>query len=128
MLEAIAGMLDTETPEDDARREAMEEAGVRLGQLYGVGQFWSVPAFATETIDYYLAPYTCGDRIEAGGGHPDEQEHITVHELGLEDLWAMFERNEIKDVKAVVLLMALRIREPHLFEKSDDLPAHSFVR
>lgn len=115
MLEAIAGLLDGDDPRDDARREAMEEAGVRLGPLRSIGQFWSIPAFTMEKIDYYLAPYSAADRIEAGGGHPDEQEHITVHEIALADLWAMFERHEIKDVKVAILLMALRIENGRLF-------------
>lgn len=114
MMEAIAGLID-EDAESCTRREALEEAGVRLGDLIHIGQIWSIPSVVTEKIDYYLAPYRAADRIEAGGGHPDEQENITVYELSLDALWTMMARKELADGKLVILLMALRLRRPDLF-------------
>ncbi|MDF0544821.1 NUDIX hydrolase [Sphingobium sp. H39-3-25] len=114
MLEAIAGIMEDD-PESCARREAMEEAGVRLASLQHVGQIWSIPSVSTEKIDYFLAPYAQEDRIAEGGGHPDEQENITVHELALADLWTMHQRKQINDGKLVILLMALKIERPDLF-------------
>jgi nudix-type nucleoside diphosphatase (YffH/AdpP family) len=114
MLEAIAGVLEDE-PADCARREALEEAGVRLGDLHHIGQIWSIPAVTSEKIDYFLAEYRAGDRVEAGGGLIDEQENITVHELTLDDLWTRLANKEIADGKLAILLMALRLRRPDLF-------------
>ncbi|MCP1470778.1 nudix-type nucleoside diphosphatase (YffH/AdpP family) [Sphingobium sp. OAS761] len=114
MMEAIAGLID-ETAESCARREALEEAGVRLDALAHIGQIWSIPSVVTEKIDYFLAEYRADDRIEDGGGHPDEQENITVHELSLDMLWTMMARKEIADGKLAILLMALRLRRPDLF-------------
>lgn len=114
MLEAIAGLLEDE-PEDCARREAMEEAGVELGALVHLGQIWSIPSVVTEKIDYYLAEYSAEDRIAAGGGLDEEQENITVHELPLDTLWTMMANKEISDGKLAITLMALRLRRPDLF-------------
>ncbi|HAF42894.1 MAG TPA: NUDIX hydrolase [Sphingobium sp.] len=114
MMEAIAGLIDEEA-ERCARREAMEEAGVRLGDLVHVGQIWSIPSVVTERIDYFLAAYRAQDRIETGGGLPDEQENITVHEPSLDTLWTMMVRRELTDGKLAILLMALRLRRPDLF-------------
>ncbi|KMS58409.1 MULTISPECIES: NUDIX domain-containing protein [Sphingobium] len=114
MLEPIAGILEDE-PANCARREALEEAGVRLGDLFHLGQIWSIPSVVTEKIDYYLAEYRAEDRIAAGGGLAEEQEHITVHELPLDDLWTRFADKRIGDGKLAITLMALRLRRPDLF-------------
>lgn len=115
MLEAIAGKLDSDDPEECARREAMEEAGVRLGALSHVGCIWPMAASATERLDYFLATYDDADRIAAGGGLVEEQENITVHEIALTELWARYETNRLPDGKLVTVLLALRVRRPDLF-------------
>lgn len=114
MLEAIAGILEDE-PAECARREALEEAGVQLGDLLHIGQIWSIPSVTTEKIDYFLAEYQASDRIAAGGGLDEEQENITVHELPLDELWTMFAQKRINDGKLAISLMALRLRRPDLF-------------
>ena len=114
MMEAIAGILE-DNPADCTRREAMEEAGVRLGELVHLGEIWSIPSVVTEKIDYSLAPYSAQDRVAAGGGLVEEQENISVHELPLDTLWTMMARKEIADGKLAILLMALRLRQPALF-------------
>jgi nudix-type nucleoside diphosphatase (YffH/AdpP family) len=115
LIEAIAGKLDSDDPEECTRREAMEEAGVRLGTLDHLGQFWTIPAIATERLDYYLAEYADADRVGLGGGLADEQENITVHERPLADLWARYETGRLPDAKLVTLLLALRVKRPELF-------------
>jgi nudix-type nucleoside diphosphatase (YffH/AdpP family) len=115
MIEAIAGQLDSDNPAECARREAMEEAGVRLGALHHVGRIWPMPSNATERIDFYLAPYAAADRIAPGGGLAEEQEAITVHELPLAELWTRFERGDLPDGKLVTLLLALHAHAPALF-------------
>lgn len=115
LLEAIAGKLDGDDPQDCARREAMEEAGVRLGPLDHIGQLWTIPAIATERLDYYLAEYRDADRIGPGGGLADEHENITVHERSLAELWALYHGRRLPDAKLVTLLLALRVKRPDLF-------------
>ncbi|WP_267389090.1 NUDIX hydrolase [Sphingomonas sp. GC_Shp_3] len=115
LLEAIAGKLESDDPEDCTRREALEEGGVQLGHLDHIGQFWTIPAIATERLDYYLAEYADADRGGPGGGLAQEHENITVHELPLAELWARYERGHLPDAKLVTLLFALRLRHPHLF-------------
>lgn len=115
MVEALGGADENRDPEGTARREALEEGGVRLSRLEHVARVWPTPATSTERVDYYLAEYRIGDRVEEGGGLDEEDEHIKVRELPLAELWQMVERVELRDAKTVTLLQALRLRRPELF-------------
>ncbi len=115
LLEAIAGLIDDEPPEDAARREAMEEAGVKLETLEPVSRVWSIPGSSTERINLYLAPYAASDRIGDGGGLDHEHENITVVELPLAELARMADAGEIDDLKTLTLVQTLRLRRPDLF-------------
>ncbi len=116
VVEAIAGIVDEgETAETAARREAMEEAGVRLEALEFVGEVWTTPGISTERMSLYLAPYTAADRASAGGGAPGEHENITVLERPLAELGMQLSAGEIGDMKLLALLQALQLRRPDLF-------------
>jgi nudix-type nucleoside diphosphatase (YffH/AdpP family) len=115
LTEAVAGMVDDESDEATVRREALEEAGVRLGALEPFGAPFSSPGVSTERIALFLAPYAEGDRVAAGGGADGEHEHIAVVETPLAEFWAQVERGEIEDLKTFALAHALRTRHPELF-------------
>jgi nudix-type nucleoside diphosphatase (YffH/AdpP family) len=115
LLEAPAGMVEDEDPEDTARREAMEEAGVKLGRLESLGSPFSSAGVSSERVDLYLAEYSAADRVSEGGGADGEEEHITVLEVPLAQLWTWFEKRRIEDMKTMTLLLALRVRRPELF-------------
>lgn len=114
LLEAIAGNIAND-PEESARREAMEEGGVRLGPLHFIAQIWPMPALSTERLTLYLAPYTAQDRVENGGGAEGEHESISIHEIALSDLRAMRLAGTLRDAKALLLVQALELRAPELF-------------
>jgi len=116
LLEVVAGRIEGKAPEETARAEAIEEAGVAVGELEKVGTLWPMPAVSTERIFLYLAEYAQAQRIGAGGGAADENECITVHEIGLSELWARAEADQLPDAKTFILLQALRLRQPNLFE------------
>lgn len=110
LFEAIAGRVDPgEQPTETARREAMEEAGLRLTVLAPVGDFHAMPAVSTEMLTLYLAPYAAADRIAAGGGIAADHEDIDVVELPLATLWARG-MAALADMKTALLVLALRER------------------
>lgn len=116
LLEAPAGMLGAdETPEDSIRREAMEEAGVRLGELEPVGVCWPSPGVLAERTHLFLARYSLSDRVAAGGGLDEEHEMVSVEEKTLRELWASAARGDLRDLKTLTLLLALQARHPQLF-------------
>jgi nudix-type nucleoside diphosphatase (YffH/AdpP family) len=114
-LEAPAGILDSPDPAECARREAMEECGLRLGSLEPLVRAWSMPGVSTETMDLFLAPYSAADRVEAGGGLAEEHEQIEVVEMNCAELAAMIDGGRLVDMKTLVLALSLRQRHPHLF-------------
>jgi len=116
LLEAIAGRIEGEASEDCARREALEEAGVRLTALDHIGRIWMMPSLSTERIDYYLGAYRADQMVGVGGGLAAEGEQTTPVELPLGQLSIHGGPTPILDGKAVILLQALRIRHPELFD------------
>jgi nudix-type nucleoside diphosphatase (YffH/AdpP family) len=114
LLECIAGILE-EDEEGAARREALEEAGLRLGQLEPVVCGWSSPGLATERIYLFLAIYGAADRDGDGGGKPEEGENITVQEYPLDELSNMADAGTLTDLKTFALVQSLRLRRPELF-------------
>ncbi len=115
LLEAIAGIIDEGEAQACARREAMEEAGLRLGALEPVGTFWSTPGISTERMHLFLAPYRAADRIGDGGGLAEEQESIAVAEIGLAELARAADGGGLDDMKTFALVQSLRLRKPELF-------------
>jgi nudix-type nucleoside diphosphatase (YffH/AdpP family) len=115
-LEAPAGLIDDGTPEENARREVLEEVGLRLRDLEPVGATYSCGGISTERIHLFLSAYSSADRVSGGGGAEGEHENIKVVELPLADLAARADRGELTDLKTLTLVLALRVRRPDLFE------------
>jgi nudix-type nucleoside diphosphatase (YffH/AdpP family) len=115
-LEAPAGSLDEADPQMCARREALEEAGLRLGALEPVVRAWAMPGVSTEQLDMFLAPFYADDRVAAGGGLDDEQEYIEVVEMACVELAAMMDSGRLLDLKTLTLALTLRLRHPDLFD------------
>ncbi|WP_026166958.1 NUDIX domain-containing protein [Novosphingobium nitrogenifigens] len=115
IFEAIAGMLDGAHPVDRAREEAMEEGGLRLGDLDHVATVWSLPPVSTERTALYLARYGAQDRVGPGGGADGEHEAISVYEIPLDDLRGMVEGGTLTDAKTLILAQALMLRHQGLW-------------
>jgi len=116
VIEAIAGLIDgDETPEFSARREADEEAGLRLRELQPVMAAWTMPGISTERMHMFLAVYRAADRVGAGGGVAGENEDIEVTEMPLAVLAGMADAGTLADLKTFALLQTLRLRRPDLF-------------
>jgi nudix-type nucleoside diphosphatase (YffH/AdpP family) len=115
LLEIPAGLLDGTDPEEDAKREAIEEVGLRLRALEKVSTVWSMPGVSTERIHLFLATYDESDAEGEGGGLAEEHEAITKVELPLPELARMADDGRLDDVKSLLLVQTLRLRRPELF-------------
>jgi nudix-type nucleoside diphosphatase (YffH/AdpP family) len=114
-LEAPAGLIEEDSPEENARREVLEETGIRLHALEPIGTTYSCAGISTEQIHLFLAPYGAGDREERGGGAEGEHENIKVMEMPLSELAGLADRGRLTDLKTLTLVLALRARHPDLF-------------
>lgn len=116
MEEACAGMIEPgHALEDTVHREAMEELGLRLGELEAIGEVWPSPGVSTERAYLFLAPYGEADRVSAGGGLVEEHEEIEVIERPLAELAAEAASGKVADAKLLILLLSLQARRPQLF-------------
>jgi nudix-type nucleoside diphosphatase (YffH/AdpP family) len=114
MIEVVAGLIDPgEDAIETARREAVEEVGLRLTAIEHVTTVWTMPGLSTERMALFLGQYGEADRHGPGGGIDDEV--IDVTEVGLADLAAMIDRGELVDLKLFTLVQTLRLRRPELF-------------
>jgi len=103
LIEVCAGLLDGEDPETAIRREAEEETGFQVGQVTKVFEAYMSPGSVTEILHFFVAPYTDGDRVSAGGG-TGADERIEVLEVDFSEALAWTTNGQIRDGKTMLLL------------------------
>lgn len=109
MLEVVAGVLDSgETPEDVARREAIEEADSDISMLLPITDYFSTPGACSERIWLY-----CGltDSSNAGGiyGLDSEGEDIRVHVLPATEAFIRMLNGETNNAATLIALQWLQL-------------------
>lgn len=81
-LEPVAGIVDAgETPEEAARRETAEEAGLTVTDLHKMFAFYPSPGSSTDYFHCYAAIADLPDHHATRGGLADEAEDIRIHVL-----------------------------------------------
>ena len=110
MIEAIAGLIDPgETPEDVARREAKEEAGLTLGKLVPMMRYYVSPGGTTETLVFFAAPTELPDGTGGLHGLDSEGEDIRVLLVDTGTALAMAEDGRIISGPAIAALQWLAL-------------------
>lgn len=109
LIEACAGLLDADSPEDCIRRETEEETGYRITQPERVFELYMSPGSVTEILYFFVAEYEDTYRVNEGGGVVEEED-IRVLELPFPQALQMIENGEIKDGKTVLLLQQLLLK------------------
>lgn len=113
-FEIIAGLVEPgESPEEVARREAREEAGVALEQLEKVMEFLPSPGGSDEVLTLYVARADLGS---AGGIHglPEEGEDIRVNVMSVNQALAALQRGRINNAPCIIALQWLALNKPRL--------------
>lgn len=109
MIEAPAGLLDDQDPEDAIRREAIEETGYRVRDVRFLFKALTSPGSVTEIVHFFFAEIDAADRVEDGGGLAEEHEDIEVMEVPFMQALAMIDSGEIFDAKTIMLLQWLAL-------------------
>ncbi|SDF77797.1 GDP-mannose pyrophosphatase NudK [Epilithonimonas hungarica] len=110
MIEACAGLLDKDNPEDCIKRETEEELGYEISDIKKVFEVYMSPGSVTEILYFFIAEYSKSMKINDGGGLEEEQEEIEVLELDIDKALEMIDSGEIKDAKTIMLLQHVRLK------------------
>lgn len=109
LIEACAGLLDKDNPEDCIRRETEEETGYKINHVQKVFEAYMSPGSVTEKLYFFIAEYAKEMKVNEGGGLEHEQESIEVLELSFEEALRMIENGETNDGKTIMLLQYLKL-------------------
>jgi len=104
MIEACAGLLDGDNPEDCIKKEVEEETGYRIGKVEKVMEVYMSPGSVTEILFFFFGAYEDRQKVGEGGGVAEEQENIEVLEISFEKALEMIKTGEIRDSKTIILL------------------------
>ncbi len=114
LIEACAGLLDGDNPEECIRRELREETGYEIREVRKVFEAYMSPGSVTEILHFFVAEYSPEQRVADGGGV--DEEDIEVLELTFDQAMRAVSTGEIRDAKTVMLLQyaALHIFGPNI--------------
>lgn len=109
LIEACAGLLDEDDPEECIRRETEEETGYKITEVKKVFEAYMSPGSVTEILHFFVAAYEQSMKVTEGGGIDDEQEDIEVLEMKFDDATKMISTGEIRDGKTIMLLQYVKL-------------------
>ena len=109
VIEACAGLLDTENPEECIIRETEEETGYRLSSVKKIFQSYMSPGSVTEILHFFIGEYQSEMKVSEGGGLAEEHENIEVIEYSFNEAYQMIASGEIIDAKTIMLLQYAKI-------------------
>jgi len=114
-LEPVAGRVDPgETPENAARREALEEAGLTLHDLEHIASYYPTPGSVTDYFHSYIGLCDLPDAQTDIGGLDAEHEDIKTHVLSFEAAMDLLTTGEVDVGPLVLALMWLQRERPRL--------------
>lgn len=109
LLEIVAGMIEPgELDIDVIRREAVEEAGLKLGRVKPMINYLVSPGGSSERLSVWVGEV---DASHAKGNHglPEEDEDILVHVVSREQACQWVEDGTIDNAASVIALQWLAL-------------------
>ncbi|WP_313056002.1 NUDIX domain-containing protein [Pseudomonas lopnurensis] len=109
LIELVAGLIDKdEQPEDVARREAVEEAGLELGALWPVSQYFPSPGGSDERVYLYVGRCN-SEGVDGVFGLAEEGEDIRVHVWTLPEALQAVDDGRIDNAASIIALQWLAL-------------------
>jgi GDP-mannose pyrophosphatase NudK len=109
LIEACAGLLDKDNPEDCIRRETEEETGYKIADIRKIFEAYMSPGSVTEILHFFIAEYSKSMKLHEGGGIEHEQENIEVLEIPFQQAMEMIDNGGIRDGKTIMLLQYVKL-------------------
>ncbi|RFA28338.1 ADP-ribose diphosphatase [Alkalilimnicola ehrlichii] len=109
LMETVAGMVEEgQTAEQVARRESLEEADCRLGELIPICDYYVSPGGSSEKVAVFCAQ---ANTKGLGGVHglADEGEDIQVHVVSFDAAMNMIETGVINSAMPIIALQWLAL-------------------
>lgn len=109
LMELVAGLIDKdEEPEEVARREAVEEAGLTLGALWPISQYLPSPGGSNELVHLFVG--RCDSSTASGiHGLEEEGEDIRVHVMPFEEALQAVRDGRINNAASMLALQWLAL-------------------
>jgi nudix-type nucleoside diphosphatase (YffH/AdpP family) len=115
LLEPVAGLIDAgESPEEAARREAAEEAGIAVGELHFVARYYPTPGGVAHVLYSYIGIADLPDEAAGLGGHADEDEDILGHVLPFAQAMELLEAGDLVNAPVIMSLQWLAANRARL--------------
>ena len=108
-LEIVAGIIEQgETAEEVARREMVEEAGIKVNQLERITSFYPSSGGCSEKLDVYIGEV---DASKAFGTHglDDEGEDIRIHVMSREEAYQRVQSGQFENGASIIALQWLEL-------------------
>jgi len=116
-LEIVAGIMDAdESVEQLVKREAMEEAGVEVGNIVPVTSYYPSAGGCSERLDVFVGQV---DSSAAGGVHglEYENEDIRVHVFSRKEAYQMVKNGKIENGASIIALQWLELNREELLSQ-----------
>lgn len=108
LYETIAGRIDAgETPEEAARREAKEEAGIAIGRVFDAPTHYPSPGAVAEMLYLFVGTADLPDGVDGLGGVETEGEDIRSHVVSRARMMQMVDDGVIRNGPLLVLALWL---------------------
>ena len=114
LLEIVAGAVEEgESPQQVARREAMEEAGCEINHLIQIADFFTTPGAFGEKITLFCGIVETPMR-DGFHGLEEEGEDIRSSVVSFDEAWGMFENGSIDSAIPIIALQWLAMNRERL--------------
>ena len=110
VFEPVAGIIEVgETPEEAAKREVFEEAGLEVNQLVKIGSGYPNPGEATSYFYNYIAIVDLSEYSPGIYGAKNEGEDIRTHVIDFNTVlnWSVSNKLRVLPLNTMVLWLAL---------------------
>jgi len=122
-LELVAGLVEAgESPAAVVVREAQEEAGLQVGRVLPICEYYNSPGGSSEWLSVFCAAF---DATAAGGifGLETESENIRTVLMGRDEALAAVQAGRINNAMSIIALQWLQLNLAQVRKELAGLPA-----